>query len=47
VLFGTDGSILNHKATYATVIIIDLDNENPTFAASTGGKIPSLAKFID
>jgi hypothetical protein len=47
VLIGTDGSVLNNKATYATVIIIDLDNENPTFAASAGGKLPSLAKFID
>jgi hypothetical protein len=47
VLIGTDGSVLNNKATYATVIIIDLDNENPTFAASTGGKLPSFAKFID
>jgi hypothetical protein len=47
VLVGTDGSILNNKATYTTVIIIDLDNENPTFAASAGGKLPSLAKFID
>ena len=47
VLVGTNGSILNNKATYTTVIIIDLDNENPTFAASAGGKLPSLAKFID
>jgi hypothetical protein len=41
------GSVLNDKATYAIIIITDLDNGNPTFAASAGGKLPTLAKFVD
>jgi hypothetical protein len=42
----TDGSVLNDKATYTIIIITDLDNENPTFAAYAGGKLPALANSL-
>jgi hypothetical protein len=46
VLVVTDGSILNNKATYTTVIIINLNNENPTFAASTEANSPPLQNSL-
>ncbi len=47
-IIGTDGSVLNNNATYGvSILIYQEDNEQPVIAATIGGKLPQLAKFID
>jgi hypothetical protein len=47
-IIGTNGSVLNNNATYGISILIYQEaGEQPILAATTGGKLPHLAKFID
>jgi hypothetical protein len=47
-IIGTDGSVLNNNATYGiSILIYQETGEQPILAATTGGKLPHLAKFID
>jgi hypothetical protein len=47
-IIGTTGSVLNNNATYGISILIYQEaGEQPILVATTGGKLPHLAKFID
>ena len=44
---GTDGSTMNNQGTYAFVILIHLQQTEPTIAVKCGSNMPDLAEFLD
>ena len=47
MLIGTDGSVLEDGGTYAFVIYTNLEDEEPTVAAKSGGWMTPLAEFLE
>jgi len=46
-IIGTDGSIKNGHGTYAFVIIILVNDDEPILACRLGGHMPMLAEYLD
>jgi hypothetical protein len=47
VHIGTDGSVANDDGTFGFAILIHLNAEEPTLAASHGGNMPPIAEFLE
>lgn len=47
VHIGTDGSVANDDGTYGFAILIHLNAEEPTLAASLGRIMPPIAEFLE
>lgn len=46
-IFGTDGSAANDHGTYAFVLLINIDEPEPTLAVRLGGNMPDIAEYLD
>jgi hypothetical protein len=46
-IIGSDGSVADDFGTYSFVILINLDQDEPTLAVSLGGNLPEIAEFLD
>jgi hypothetical protein len=44
---GSDGSVANDEGTYSFAILIHLEAEEPTKAATLGGHMPSIAELLE